>query len=81
MRLPLGLLHIKRLLLTQCAFKKAGIEFFDSYDRPIPCYDIETVEKITNAMSFITLALLNDLSSILTNSFSLSKFYFTPFIH
>ncbi|KAL1413523.1 pre-mRNA-splicing factor 8 [Vanrija albida] len=41
--------RIKRLLLTQRAFKEAGIEFFDTYDRLIPCYDIEPVEKITDA--------------------------------
>ncbi|KAI0795323.1 NUC071 domain-containing protein [Irpex lacteus] len=37
-----GLLsRIKRLLLTQRAFKESGIEFFDTYDKLIPCYDIE----------------------------------------
>ena len=41
--------HIKRLLLTQRAFKESGIEFFDTYDKLIPCYDIEPVEKITDA--------------------------------
>jgi pre-mRNA-processing factor 8 len=41
--------RIKRLLLTQRAFKESGIEFFDSYDELIPCYDIEPVEKITDA--------------------------------
>ena len=40
---------IKRLLLTQRAFKESGIEFFDTYDKLIPCYDIEPVEKITDA--------------------------------
>ncbi len=39
--------RIKRLLLTQRAFKEAGIEFFDTYDKLIPCYDIEPVEKIS----------------------------------
>ena len=47
----LGLSRIKRLLLTQRAFKEAGIEFFDTYDKLIPCYDIEPVEKITDAVS------------------------------
>ena len=47
----IGLSRIKRLLLTQRAFKEAGIEFFDTYDRLIPCYDIEPVEKITDAVS------------------------------
>ncbi|WOO77065.1 Pre-mRNA-processing-splicing factor 8 [Vanrija pseudolonga] len=41
--------RIKRLLLTQRAFKEAGIEFFDTYDKLIPCYDIEPVEKVTDA--------------------------------
>jgi len=41
--------RIKRLLLTQRAFKEAGIEFFDTYDKLIPCYDIEPVEKLTDA--------------------------------
>ena len=48
-----GLSHIIRLLLTQRAFKESGIEFFDTYDNLIPCYDIEPVEKITDAVSFI----------------------------
>jgi pre-mRNA-processing factor 8 len=41
--------RIKRLLLTQRAFKQSGIEFFDTYDKLIPCYNIEPVEKITDA--------------------------------
>ena len=41
------LLHIKCLLLTQCAFKESDIEFFNTYDKLIPCYDIEPMEKIT----------------------------------
>lgn len=41
--------RIKRLLLTQRAFKEAALEFFDTYDRLIPCYDIEPMEKITDA--------------------------------
>ncbi|KAG9091054.1 pre-mRNA-splicing factor 8 [Ceratobasidium sp. 370] len=41
--------RIKRLLLTQCAFKESGIKFFDTYDKLIPCYNIEPVEKITDA--------------------------------
>jgi hypothetical protein len=47
---PIGLSRIKRLLLTQRAFKESGIEFFDTYDKLIPCYDIEPVEKITDAV-------------------------------
>ena len=49
----LGLSRTKRLLLTQHAFKEAGIEFFDTYDKLIPCYDIEPVEKITDAVSIL----------------------------
>ncbi|WAQ81207.1 hypothetical protein PtA15_1A547 [Puccinia triticina] len=41
--------RIKRLLLTQRAFKEAGLEFFDTYDKLIPVYDIEPIEKITDA--------------------------------
>ncbi|KAG1742029.1 hypothetical protein EDB19DRAFT_1907794 [Suillus lakei] len=36
-------------LIELRAFKEAGIEFFDTYDKLIPCYDIEPVEKITDA--------------------------------
>lgn len=41
--------RIKRLLLTQRAFKEAGIEFFDTYDKLIPCYDVEPLEKLSDA--------------------------------
>ncbi|KIM66425.1 hypothetical protein SCLCIDRAFT_21917 [Scleroderma citrinum Foug A] len=51
-----------RLLLTQHAFKEAGIEFFDTYDKLIPCYDIEPVKKITDVVyEKINLMLLNHL--------------------
>ncbi|CAO1613068.1 unnamed protein product [Sympodiomycopsis kandeliae] len=43
------LARIKRLLLTQRAFKEAGIEFFDTYDKLIPTYAIEPIEKLTDA--------------------------------
>jgi hypothetical protein len=36
-----GLSRIKRLLLTQRALKKSGIEFFDTYDKPIPNRNID----------------------------------------
>ena len=36
-----ALSRIKRLLLTQRAFKECGIEFMDMYSHMIPCYDIE----------------------------------------
>lgn len=45
-----GLSRIKRFLLTARAFKEAGVEFFDTYDKLIPCYDIEPMEKITDAV-------------------------------
>eukprot|EP00842_Homolaphlyctis_polyrhiza_P003589 jgi/Hompol1/4230/HPOL_006995-RA len=40
--------RIKRLLLTQRAFKEVGIEFMDMYSHLIPVYDIEPLEKITD---------------------------------
>ena len=69
----LGLSRIKRLLLTQRAFKESGIEFFDTYDKLIPCYDIEPVEKITDAVSFICILFCtfpaHDFYSTSTNSY------------
>ncbi|ORY80504.1 PRP8 premRNA processing factor 8-like protein putative [Protomyces lactucae-debilis] len=41
--------RIKRLLLTQRSFKEAGIEFMDNYSHLTPVYDIEPLEKITDA--------------------------------
>ncbi|KAH6594469.1 hypothetical protein BASA50_006716 [Batrachochytrium salamandrivorans] len=41
--------RIKRLLLTQRAFKEVGIEFMDLYSHLTPVYDIEPLEKITDA--------------------------------
>lgn len=43
------LTRIKRLLLTQRAFKEAGIEFMDMYSHLSPVYSIEPIEKITDA--------------------------------
>ena len=43
------LARIKRLMLTQRAFKEAGMEFFDTFAKLIPVYDIEPMEKITDA--------------------------------
>ena len=31
------------------------LEFFDTYDKLIPCYDIEPVEKITDAVRAFSL--------------------------
>ena len=71
--------RIKRLLLTQRAFKESGIEFFDTYDKLIPCYDIEPVEKITDAVSGLYLRKWTNRSSIFLstsiNSSSSSKFH------
>ncbi|KND02430.1 pre-mRNA-processing-splicing factor 8 [Spizellomyces punctatus DAOM BR117] len=44
-----SLSRIKRLLLTQRAFKEVGIEFMDLYSHLIPVYDVEPLEKITDA--------------------------------
>ncbi len=44
-----ALSRIKRLLLTQRAFKECGVEFMDFYSHMVPCYDIEPLEKITDA--------------------------------
>ena len=43
------LFRIKRHLLTQRAFKEVGIEFMDLYSHLIPVYDVEPLEKITDA--------------------------------
>jgi len=43
------LARIKRHLLTQRAFKEVAIEFMDMYSHLIPVYDIEPLEKITDA--------------------------------
>ncbi|KAF6025681.1 PRPF8 [Bugula neritina] len=44
-----ALSRIKRHLLTQRAFKEVGIEFMDLYSHLVPVYDIEPLEKITDA--------------------------------
>ncbi|KAL4539197.1 hypothetical protein Ndes2526B_g02544 [Nannochloris sp. 'desiccata'] len=44
-----ALSRIKRHLLTQRAFKEVSIEFFDLYTHLIPVYEIEPLEKITDA--------------------------------
>ena len=44
-----ALSRIKRHLLTQRSFKEAGIEFMDLYSHLLPVYDIEPLEKITDA--------------------------------
>ncbi|KAI3379717.1 hypothetical protein SNEBB_004371 [Seison nebaliae] len=41
--------RIKRHLLTSRAFKEVEIEFMDLYSHLIPVYDIEPLEKITDA--------------------------------
>ncbi|PIA30998.1 hypothetical protein AQUCO_05300078v1 [Aquilegia coerulea] len=44
-----ALSRIKRHLLTQRSFKDVGIEFMDLYSYLIPVYEIEPLEKITDA--------------------------------
>ena len=41
--------RIKRFLLTQRAFKEVGIDMNDNYSNINPVYDIEPIEKITDA--------------------------------
>lgn len=41
--------RIKRHILTMRAFKEVGLEFMDMYTVLIPVYDIEPLEKITDA--------------------------------
>ena len=43
------LARIKRFLLTQRAFKEAGIDMNDNYSHINPVYDVEPIEKITDA--------------------------------
>ncbi|KAI5270186.1 pre-mRNA-processing-splicing factor 8 [Aureobasidium subglaciale] len=43
------LARIKRFLLTQRAFKEVGIDMNDNYSTINPVYDIEPIEKITDA--------------------------------
>lgn len=43
------LARIKRFLLTQRAFKEVGIDMNDNYSHINPVYDIEPIEKITDA--------------------------------
>lgn len=44
-----ALSRIKRHLLTQRAFKEISIQYFDLYSHLIPIYEIEPLEKITDA--------------------------------
>ncbi|KAF1990334.1 pre-mRNA-processing-splicing factor 8 [Aulographum hederae CBS 113979] len=44
-----ALTRIKRFLLTQRAFKEVGIDMNDNYSSINPVYDIEPMEKITDA--------------------------------
>ena len=44
-----ALSRIKRHLLTQRAFKEVAIEFMDLYSHLVPVYDVEPLEKITDA--------------------------------
>jgi len=44
-----ALSRVKRHLLTQRAFKEVGVQFMDLYSHLIPVYEIEPLEKITDA--------------------------------
>lgn len=44
-----ALSRVKRHLLTHRAFKEVGIEFMDLYSHLTPVYDVEPLEKITDA--------------------------------
>uniref|UniRef100_A0A0N5BA01 MPN domain-containing protein n=1 Tax=Strongyloides papillosus TaxID=174720 RepID=A0A0N5BA01_STREA len=44
-----ALSRIKRHILTQRSFKEVGIEFMDLYTHLIPVYEIEALEKVTDA--------------------------------
>ncbi|KAH8098773.1 U5 snRNA binding protein [Aureococcus anophagefferens] len=44
-----ALSRVKRHLLTQRAFKEVGIQFMDLYSHLIPVYEVEPLEKITDA--------------------------------
>ena len=44
-----ALSRIKRHLLTQRAFKDVNLEFMDLFNYMIPVYDIDPMEKITDA--------------------------------
>lgn len=44
-----ALSRIKRHLLTQRNFKEVGIEFMDLYSHLIPVYEVDPLEKITDA--------------------------------
>ncbi|KAK8799610.1 hypothetical protein WA158_006158 [Blastocystis sp. Blastoise] len=41
--------RIKRMLLTQLVFKDVGIQFLDLYSHLTPVYEIDALEKITDA--------------------------------
>ncbi|RKP19772.1 PROCN-domain-containing protein, partial [Rozella allomycis CSF55] len=44
-----ALSRIKRLLLTQRAFKEISVQFMDHYSHMTPVYEVEPLEKITDA--------------------------------
>lgn len=44
-----ALSRVKRHLLTQRQFKEVSIEFMDLYSHLVPVYEIEPLEKITDA--------------------------------
>ncbi|KAL9642017.1 hypothetical protein ABK040_004070 [Willaertia magna] len=44
-----ALTRIKKHLLTQRSFKEVSVEYMDLYSHLIPVYDVEPIEKITDA--------------------------------
>lgn len=44
-----ALSRIKRHMLTMRSFKEVGIEFMDLYSHLVPVYDLEPLEKVTDA--------------------------------
>jgi pre-mRNA-processing factor 8 len=44
-----ALSRVKRHLFDQRVFKEVGIEFMDFYSHLVPVYDVDPLEKITDA--------------------------------
>jgi pre-mRNA-processing factor 8 len=44
-----ALTRVKRHLLTQRVFKEVSIEFMDLYSHLVPVYEVDPLEKITDA--------------------------------
>ena len=76
-----ALSRIKRHLLTQRAFKEVGIEFMDLYSHLIPVYDVEPLEKITDAYLDQYLWLVWSLWFLWAASFLIVHPFVRSFIH